>query len=109
MKLLIVMVIGLMAAAGTAAAGEVFGTISAGGKPVGKGVKLEVVANQKTITAETDNYGSFRVFVPTKGKCSLKISYKEQALPFQISSYDHSVRYDFTIEESNGKFTLKRK
>jgi len=109
MKRLSVVALALMVSAATVVCGEIFGTISINGKPVGKGTKLEVSVSPKPIAAETDNYGSYRFFIAAKGKYGLKITYNNQVLPFEIYSYDHSTRYDFVIVPSNGKFQLKRK
>jgi carboxypeptidase family protein len=90
-------------------AGEIYGTIKDNGKPVQKDVKLEVVANQKTYSAVTDNYGSFRIFLPVKGKYTLTVQYKQQSLALEIVSYEKSTRYDLLIENKAGKYSIRRK
>jgi hypothetical protein len=93
----------------SALAGELFGTISEGSKPVAAGVKVEVTAGDKTYTAETDKFGSYRLFVKEKGKCTLKAYYKDQTPSFNVASFDKSTRYDFALTQKDGKYTLGRK
>ncbi len=90
-------------------AGEIYGTIREGGKAVTKGIKVEVVSPAKTYTAQTDAYGSYRLYVVEKGKCMLKVYYKGQTPLFMVYSYDKSTRYDLSLESKDGKYSLKRK
>ncbi len=90
-------------------AGELFGTISEGGKPVSEGVKVVVAAGGKTDSAETDKFGAYRLFVKEKGKCMLKVYYKDQTPSFQVASFEKSTRYDFLLNLKDGKYTLGRK
>ena len=90
-------------------AGEMFGTLREGGKAVPKGIKIEVVAADTTYAGETDAYGSYRLFVVEKGKCTLKVYYNKQIPLFEVYSYDKSTRYDMNIELKDGKYLLKRK
>ncbi len=92
-----------------ARAGEIYGTIKENGKPVQKDVKLEVTASQKTFSAATDNYGSYRIILPAKGKYPLTVQYKQQALTLEVVSYDKSTRYDLLIENKAGKYSIRRK
>ena len=109
MKYLSIVAIVLSLSAFSAHAGELFGTISEGTKPVSEGVKVEVNAGDKTYSAETDKFGSYRVFVKEKGKCTLKVHFKEQTPSFSVSSFEKSTRYDFVLELKDGKYTLGRK
>ncbi len=90
-------------------AGEIYGSLTEGDKSVGQGIKVEVISPTQTYTAETDQYGSFRVVVNEKGKCTLKVHYKQQAPALEIYSYERSVRYDLVLQAKDGQFTLKRK
>jgi hypothetical protein len=76
---------------------------------VAKGTKVEIVTPKKTYTTATDAYGSYRLFVVEKGKCTLNVSYKEQTPSFDLYSYDKSTRYDMSLEAKEGKYILKRK
>ena len=102
--------IALMLIAGShSAAGELFGTVKEEGKALPKGVKVEVVSLLKTYSTETDNYGSYRLYIPEKGKCTLKLIHKKQTPTLDIFSYEKSTRYDLLLETKDGKLTLRRK
>jgi hypothetical protein len=90
-------------------AGEIFGTIKVDGKVVPKGVKVDITTPVKTYSGETDTYGSYRLYVAEKGKCSLTVHFAQKAPSIQIFSYPKSTRYDFTIEKKDTVYTLKRK
>ena len=91
-------------------AGEIFGSITENGKPVGENVKLEITAANKTVfTDSTDKFGAYRVFVKEKGKCTVTVHYKDQTLSAELFSYDKSLRYDWILEAKEGKYALRRK
>jgi hypothetical protein len=92
-----------------AMAGEVYGTIIEGGKPVAPGIKVEVTAGGTTYTGETNKFGAYRVFVKEKGKCTIAVSAKEGAATAELFSYDKSTRYDWILEVKDGKPQLRRK
>lgn len=89
----------------SAVAGEIFGAISQGDKPLPKGTKIEIVAADKTYTTETDATGGYRLFVPEKGKLTLKVSVGTQTPSIDVFSSDHSARYDLILDAN----ALKRK
>jgi hypothetical protein len=90
-------------------AGEIFGSIKAEGKPVPKGVKVDITSPAKTYSGVTDNYGSYRLYVAEKGKCTFTVHFAQKAPAIEIFSYPKSTRYDFTIEKKDTVYTLKRK
>ncbi len=91
-------------------AGEIFGSITENGKPVGENVKLEIAtSNKTTYTDSTDKFGAYRVFVKEKGKCTVTLFYKDQTLSAELFSYDKSLRYDWVLEAKEGKYALRRK
>jgi hypothetical protein len=92
-----------------AVAGKIYGSVSEGGKPVAQGVKVEVTCGANNYAAQTDAYGSFKLFVPDKGKCALKVNYQGQTPSFEINSYEGSVQYDLILEKSGAQYTLRRK
>ena len=92
-----------------ALAGEIFGTLSEGTKPVDAGVKVEISIAGKSYAGETDKFGSFRLIVKEKGKCTLTVRYKDQSPSFQLVSYDKAARYDLVLEAKDGKYSLRRK
>lgn len=90
-------------------AGKIYGSISEAGKPVGQNVKVEVACGTNNYAAQTDAYGAFKLFVPGKGKCTLKVIYQGQAPSFEINSYEGSVQYDLVLEKQGGQYSLRRK
>lgn len=109
MKHLSVLAIFLILSVSPALAGEMSGTISEGDKPVAAGVKVEVTAGDKTYSTETDKFGAYRLFVKEKGKCRLKVYYKDQTPTFSVASFDKSTRYDLSLALKDGKYMLGRK
>jgi hypothetical protein len=109
MKPAFMLVLLLLGLSSSALAGKIYGSVSEGGKPVAQGVKLEVTCGANTYAAQTDAYGSFKLFVPDKGKCALKVHYQGQTPAFEINSYEGSVQYDLILEKQDGKYTLRRK
>jgi len=90
-------------------AGELFGTIMYEGKPVAAGVKVEIAVSGKVYTAQTDKFGSYRIVLKEKGKCTLTLRLKEQSPSHEVYSYDRSTRYDWLVETKDGKLSLRRK
>ena len=90
-------------------AGKIYGSITEAGKSVPQGVKVEVTCGTNNYSTQTDAYGSFKLFVPDKGKGTLKVYYQGQAPSFEISSYEGSVQYDLILEKTGGKYTLRRR
>jgi len=90
-------------------AGELYGTITDGTKPVGGGVKLEITSSGKVYGGETDKFGSYRIFVKEKGKCTLTVHVKDQTAAVELFSYDKSTRYDWILDTHEGKLMLRRK
>ena len=91
------------------AAGELYGTITDGGKPLASGVKVEVGVSGNVYSTETDKFGSYRVFVKEKGKCTLTLSVRDQSPSVGLFSYDKSTRYDWILETKDAKLSLRRR
>ena len=104
--LLLLLVLGFTA---VAFAGKVYGSITEAGKAVGQNVKVEVTCGSNNYSAQTDAYGSFKLFVPDKGKCTLKVTYQGQTPSIEISSYEGSVQYDLILEKQGAQYALRRK
>lgn len=109
MKRAILLVFVILGWAVAAYAGKIYGSVSEGGKPVGQNVKVEVACGANNYAAQTDVYGSFKLFVPDKGKCALKVHYQGQAPSFEVNSYEGTVQYDLVLEKQGGQYTLRRK
>ncbi|MGH7233532.1 MAG: hypothetical protein ACREJU_19545 [Nitrospiraceae bacterium] len=89
-------------------AGEIRGTVTEGGKSVGAGVAIKVRCGEKTYSASTDKYGSYRLFVPDKGTCALHVNYQNQTPSREIVSFDDSTRYDLVLDKQGGQYVLRR-
>jgi len=90
-------------------AGKIYGTITEGGKPLPKDIKVEVTCGANNFTAATDATGNYSVFVADKGKCSLKVHYQSQMPALEVTSFESSVQYDLILEKQGAQFTLRRK
>ena len=101
--------LGLLLIASRMAAGELYGTITDGGKPVPPEVKIEIGASGNAYSTETDKFGSYRVFVKEKGKCTLTLHVRDQSPSVGLFSYDKSTRYDWILETKDGKLSLRRR
>ena len=109
MKLTCGVLLALLFSVSFVLAGELFVTITDGSKPVAAGVKVEIVVSGKHYTAETDKFGSYRVVVKEKGRCTLAVHVNGQSPSFNLFSYDKSTRYDWILETKDGKLSLRRK
>lgn len=110
MKLLLGALLALLLCGTRGTAGEVFGTITRNGKPVGTGVKVGVTAGEKSYTGETDRFGAYRLFVKEKGKAALTVQTADSlSASTELFSYDRSTRYDWILEMKEGKLTIRRK
>ena len=94
-----------------AMAGEIYGTIEDGSKPVPADVEVKVtVGGTENLTAKTDKLGAYRVVATGKGKGTLSIVYKGKTSdPADVISFDKATRFDWTVESAGDKITLKRK
>jgi hypothetical protein len=96
--------------AASAVAGEIYGTMSEGGKSIGEGVGVEAKCGDKAYPAvKTDKSGSYHLAVQETGKCNVVVLYKDQAPSLDVASYDEGVQVDLVIEMKDGKYTLRRK
>ena len=109
MKSTKIALLALLLSASPLLAGEVFGTITDGKKPVAAGVKVELAVSGKTYSAETDKFVSYRIVVKEKGKCVLTVRLGEQSPSVELFSYDKSTRYDWILLTTDGKISLRRK
>ena len=98
----------LIVCAASSLGGEIYGTIKEGEKPVGKGVALEVKTAVQTYPALTDEFGNYRVVVAETGKCAITVQFDGQSVSGEVQSYWKSVRFDWVLEKTEGKYSLKR-
>jgi hypothetical protein len=109
MRLPAAVFLAVFSASSRVSAGELYGTITDGTKPVGGGVKMEISSSGKVYSTETDKFGSYRIFVKEKGKCTFTVYLKDHTAAVELFSYDKSTRYDWICEMQGGKALLRRK
>jgi hypothetical protein len=109
MKTTVSVLLALLLFASRMTAGELYGTITDGGKHIASGVKVEIAASGKVYPTETDKFGSYRVFVKEKGKCTMTLHFRDQSPTVGLVSYDNSTRYDWILETKDGKLSLRRR
>ena len=107
MKALVVSVVLLVSMPSLASAGEVYGTIKEGGKPVKDGLKVELACGAKPVAGETDKFGAYRLFAPEEGKCTLTVRIGDQSPSVAVHSFADSARYNLVLERKDGKYTLR--
>ena len=101
---------GMLLLSSSALAGEMYGTISEAGKPIGEGVAVEAKCGQASYPAvKTDKSGAYHLVVQEKGKCHLTVKYKNQSPAIDVASYDEGVQVDLVLELKSGSYTLRRK
>jgi len=91
----------------TALAGEFYGTIKEGGKPIKAATKVEVKCAKGSYSAETDKLGSYRLFVPEQGKCTLSVKSSDGSPQMTVHSFEDSSRYNLVLEKKDGKSSLR--
>ena len=91
----------------TALAGEIYGTVKEGGKPIKAGTKVEVKCAKGSYSAETDKLGSYRVFVPEQGKCTLSVKSSDSTPQMTVNSFEDSARYNLVLDKKDGKSSLR--
>jgi hypothetical protein len=90
-----------------AQAGEIYGTVKEGGKPVKAGTKVEVRCAKGSYATETDKLGSYRLFLPEEGKCTLSVRSGDAAPQMAVHSFEDSARYNLVLEKKDGKAALR--
>jgi hypothetical protein len=93
-----------------ALAGNIFGSLTEGGRSVGAGVEVRIqCGTTPPASAVTDDYGAYSINVPS-GRCELTVAYKGQVTPpFSVASSDDPARYDFELVVEGGRYLLKRR
>jgi hypothetical protein len=109
MKLPAMAIIGVLVMTPVALAGNIYGTISDGAKPLPQGVKIEVTCGANKYEGTTDASGAYKMFVKDQGRCVLTLAYQGQSPSLAINSYEGSVQYDLVLEKQGTQFALKRK
>jgi hypothetical protein len=98
-----------LALGGAAAAAEIHGTVSEGGKTLVEGVPLKVDCSGTSASGKTDQFGSYSLKIAATGECVLSLEYKKASPSVKITVYEKPSRYDLIVKEEAGKLTLTRK
>jgi hypothetical protein len=109
MKKTLVVGIALLAAAASAFAAEIHGTVSEGGKPLPQGVALKLECGQASADAKTDEFGSYSLKIAATGECRLSLDYKGASASLKVAVYEKPSRYDLAVRQEGGKLVLSRK
>jgi hypothetical protein len=99
---------GVLAAA-FAAAAEIHGTVTDGGKPVGEGVAVKLDCGGASGSAKTDGFGAYSVKTPAGGECTVSVDYKGGSASTKVTVYDKPTKYDLALKQDGGKWTLERR
>jgi hypothetical protein len=107
-----IVLLGLLVCLAPIFGGEIYGTIKEGGRPVGRGLKVEITKGTDgapAYSADTDDFGNYRVIVPEIGKFVITIQVGgKKTNPGEIQSYPTSVRFDWVLEKTGETYSLKR-
>jgi hypothetical protein len=90
-------------------AGQIFGTLTEGGKAVASGVEVVVDCAGEQAKGKTDNFGAYRVNVQKTGRCTLTLTYKGQKPAATIASLSEPASADFELQMQDGKYKLVRR
>jgi hypothetical protein len=108
MKKVLFVVLACAGLASAAAAAEIHGTISEGGKPLPQGVAVKLDCGGTSASGTTDAYGSYSVKTSATGECRLTLDYKGASPSLSVTVYEKPSKYDLVVKESGGKLTLAR-
>ena len=89
--------------------GQVFGTLTEGGKAVASGVEVVVDCSGEQVKGTTDKFGAYRVNVQKTGRCTFTLAYKGQQPAATIASLSEPVSADFELQIQDGKYKLVRR
>jgi len=93
-----------------AAAGEVFGKVTANGAPVKEGTSVAAKCGSVAYPAAvTDKTGTYHLVLNESGKCTLTVTHLGQAASVDVVSFDDAVQADLVLATEGGKLTVRRK
>ena len=87
--------------------GGIYGDLRLGEKYLAD-VKLTLACGEATAEATTDAKGSFRLTVKGEGKCRVTVDYEGQSASVEVVVFEKPARYRLVLEETGGKYVLKR-
>ena len=78
--------------------GEIYGSIKKKRNPIEQGVQVEIrCASDTPYSTQTDMYGSYSIYVPETGKCTLTVN----SLPIEIYSFESPIQYNLVLENNS--------
>ena len=83
---------------------EIYGSIREGNRPV-RNETVRVNCGGEEQSGQSDNNGSYRVFIRTQGPCILSV----RGLSVPVRSYARAVRYNFEVLTESGRTFLRRR
>jgi hypothetical protein len=94
---------------GILSAGQIYGSISFGGKPVAR-TSIEINCNGAKTQDATAADGSYRINVPQQGQCTLTLTGYAGPPSAVVFSYPNPSLYNFElVGPTNGAYMLRRK
>lgn len=105
----LVLILLLLAMAGTSLAGGLIGSVKRDGR-LAPGIKVEVYSGNDTCTSTTNDRGIYRCFLKNTGRYHIKISYRDgesdslmvsNAIPINIYSNTRRLNLHFTVTEND--------
>ena len=107
MKLLILLP-GIILLPIPASAGHLFGAMYDGGRPV-QSAAVAVSCFRASANAQTGSDGGYRLYVQESGKCTLRVTYRNQTAETSIISFDTPTRYDFDLVAEGNRYVLRKR
>jgi hypothetical protein len=110
MKIIASCIFCLLLFPGSLHAAQILGTIRNGGNPL-PNATIQVSCGGHRHDGRTDQYGSYSLNVPEKGKCSFFVTVNGNTVgPADVFSYDDPVRADFDVmPDPKGSLALRRR
>jgi hypothetical protein len=103
------LLLGALGCALPSSGGQIFGTLTEGGRAVAKGLEVVIVCSGEQAKGVTDSFGAYRVKVQRTGRCSFTLTYKDQKPTATIASRSEPVAADFELQVQEGKYKLVRR
>ena len=101
---------GLMLAAGLGLAGQISGRLTDANRPLPEGVRVAVNCGGDVRETATDRFGSYRVYHPRAGECTMEVRYGPRPAIAPVVSYAEPVTFDFElVRNRDGSYQLRRR
>jgi hypothetical protein len=95
---------------GLALAGQISGRLTVDAHPVQEGVKVAVICGDSIKGSTTDRFGSYRLYQPITGECTLQVYFGAKPATSAVASYPDPVTFDFELVKNSGNtYQLRRR